>query len=519
MTCIMPHIDRRLTPELRVPSDSVLRRRCRRNLLAFATLVMLVWLAAAPARAEYVERLPPPVAQALKHAGIPPAAAAVVVQEAGAVLPRVSLNAGQSFNPASVMKLLTTYAALDTLGPAYTWKTEALAVAAPAGGVLDGDLVLKGSGDPKLTFEQFWLLLRQLRARGVREIRGDLVLDRRLFDANGITAAEAVPFDDKPLRPYNVAPDALLLNFKSLRLQLVGDAARKSFVVLAEPQPGNLEIVNQIRPTGGAGNADCGDWKEGLHAEVSQHAGRSRLTLNGQYPLSCGEQTWNLGVLTHPQYVFGVFSQLWQELGGTLTGTLRESAPAGNLQRLASIESPTLAEIVRDINKYSNNVMARQLFLTLGAELAEKTDAAPKPVRPADADAALRAWLAQKQLNFPELVLENGSGLSRRERISAESLARLLASAWKSPLMPEYIASLPLTAVDGTMKKRLRIQGVAGQAHIKTGSLEGVKTIAGYVLDRRGKWQIVVFLINHPNAAAAQAAQDALLQWVYERAN
>ncbi|MBL8488981.1 MAG: D-alanyl-D-alanine carboxypeptidase, partial [Rhodocyclaceae bacterium] len=169
-----------------------------------------------------------------------------------------------------------------------------------------------------------------------------------------------------------------------------------------------------------------------------------------------------------------------------------------------------LADVVRDINKFSNNVMARQLFLTLGAN-------GGGPATADRAEAAIKAWLEAKNLRMPELVLENGSGLSRRERMSADSLARLLAAAWKSPVMPEFISSLPLTAVDGTMQRRLKTNAVAGQAHIKTGTLEGVKTMAGYVLDRAGRRQIVVLLVNHPNAAAAQPAQDALLQWVYER--
>lgn len=477
--------------------------------ICLGNLVMVVL--AAPAYAEHIERLPAPVARNLKSAGVPSAAVAVVVQEAAAVLPRVSVNAGQPFNPASLMKLLTTYAALDILGPAYTWKTEALAADGPVNGVLETDLVLKGGGDPKLTFEQFWLLLRQLRARGVREIRGNLLLDRSLFDMTETGNEGLAPFDESPLRPYNVSPDALLLNFKSLHVNLIGDSAQGSLIVRVEPQPTNLDIDNRIKAASVPG--DCDNWKEGLQANVIQTGDRSRLSLGGSYPLNCGEKTWSLGVLPHPQYVLGVFSQLWLELGGTFSGKLSDAAAPVNLQLLASIESPTLGELVRDINKYSNNVMARQVFLTLGAE------ARSKPVRAADADATIRRWLAQKQLNFPELVLENGSGLSRRERLSAESLARLLASAWKSPLMPEYIASLPLVAVDGTMKKRLKQNAIAGRAHIKTGSLDGVKAIAGYVLDRSGKWQIVVFLVNHPNAAAAQAAQDALLQWVHERGN
>ena len=216
-------------------------------------------------------------------------------------------------------------------------------------------------------------------------------------------------------------------------------------------------------------------------------------------------------VQDHPAFVLGVFQQLWAELGGTLTGGVREGPVPAEARAVAVLPSPTLGEVVRDINKHSNNVMARQLFLTLGLE------AGHRPASTEDADAAIRSWLDARGLALPELVLENGSGLSRRERISAEGLGRVLQAAWRSSVMPELMASLPVTATDGTMKKRLRQNGVAGQAHIKTGSLEGVRSIAGYVLDKTGRRWIVVFFVNHANAGAAQAAQDALLQWVYER--
>ncbi|MBK6401172.1 MAG: D-alanyl-D-alanine carboxypeptidase/D-alanyl-D-alanine-endopeptidase [Rhodocyclaceae bacterium] len=454
--------------------------------------------------------LPPTVAKALAAAQIPSSAVGVVVQEVGATTPRLELNAGTAMNPASTMKLVTTLAALELLGPAYTWKTSAWSNAPLDNGVLAGDLVLRGGADPRLTFEQFWLLLRQVRARGVRQIAGDLVLDRGL-----IAAAEADShFDDKPLRPYNVSPDALLLNFKAVRLRLVPDADKQTVMALAEPEPVNLDITNLIKLR--AGNGGCGDWKESLRADLSQHANRWRLVLTGGYPAACGEKTWNHGLLPHPAYIHGVFEQLWRELGGSLRGDVRDGAVPADARQLGEIESPSLAEIVRDINKYSNNVMARQLFLTLGIEsLAER---GRRPARTEDADAAVRGWLDSRGLRFPELVLDNGSGLSRRERIAAGNLARLLSVAWQSPLMPEFVASLPLNAVDGTMKKRLNGNGITGRAHIKTGTLEGVKTIAGYVLDRNGRQQIVVFLVNHANAGAAQAAQDALLTWVYESA-
>ncbi len=467
-------------------------------------LLVLICLCALSARAS---DLPAPVAQALKAAGIPPAATAVWVREVDAVTPRLALNARAAMNPASTMKLVTTFAALDLLGPAYVWKTEAFATGPSSDGVLAGDLYLRGGGDPKLTYDQFERLLRQIRARGIRDIRGDLVLDRGAFE---LAAADPGRFDAQPMRPYNVAPDALLLNFKAVTLQLIPDPAQKALLVAMEPAPANLDLVNKITLGNGNGNG-CGDWKERLRADVFGHGQTTRLVLTGVYPQSCGEQRWNIAVQEHPQFVLGVFLQLWAELGGSLSGGVREAAVPTDARALGLLASPTLGEVVRDINKYSNNVMARQLFLTLGME------AGRRPAGAEDADAAIRSWLEVRGLGIPELVLENGSGLSRRERISAEGLGRLLQAAWKSAVMPELMASLPVTATDGTMKKRLRQNGIAGQAHIKTGSLEGVRSIAGYVLDKGGRRWIVVFFVNHPNAGGAQAAQDALLQWVYER--
>ncbi len=449
--------------------------------------------------------MPAPVARALKAAGVPPSSVAVLVQEVDARMPRASFNAGTPMNPASVMKLVTTYAALELLGPAYTWKTEAYASGPLKDGVLEGDLVLRGSGDPKLGFEQFWLLLRQLRARGLREIRGDLVLDRSHFAPDSHDPAR---FDGEPLRPYNVGPDALLLNYKALRLTFLPDTAAKTVAVSAEPAPAQLDVVNLLKLGEGACPAA---WYEGIRLDLGHTDAAARLILTGTYPAACGEKSRHVAVLGHPQFVAGVFRQLWMELGGSLHGGWREGVLPANARLLARAESPALAEVVREINKYSNNVMARQLYLTLGAEHARR------PARAEDAEAAVRAWLARKALPMPELSIENGAGLSRSDRISAESLGRLLLAAYASPVMPEFLASLPLAGIDGTMKKRLNGNGVAGQAHVKTGYLEGVRALAGYVLDQRGRRAVVVFLANHPNSAATKAAQDALLACAYER--
>ena len=478
------------------------------NRLRFpASLLLLLALLFAPAtgRTQSDERLPAPVARALKAAGVPPSAVAIVVQEVDARMPRVSFNAEKPMNPASVMKLVTTHARLELLGPAYTWKTEAFALGPLKDGVLEGDLLLKGYGDPKLGFEQFWLLLRQIRAKGIRENRGDLVLDRGHFAAGNHDPAR---FDGEPLRPYNVGPDALLLNYKSIRLGFAPDAEKKTVAIHVEPAPAQLDLVNLVKLTEGA----CGSaWYEGIRMDLAHTGAAARLILTGTFPAACGEKQRHVAALDHPQFVAGVFRQLWAELGGSIEGGLREGVVPASARLLARAESPALAEVVREINKYSNNVMARQLYLTLGAE------AAKRPARIEDAGAAVRGWLAQKELRMPELVIENGAGVSRRDRINAENLARLVAAAFASPVMPEFVASLPLAGIDGTMKKRLSGNGVVGQAHVKTGYLEGARALAGYVLDRRGRRTIVVFFANHPNAGATKAAQDVLLACVHER--
>ena len=440
--------------------------------------------------------LPPAVKQALKQTGIPQSAVGIVVQQAGGHKPLISLNAKQAMNPASTMKLLTTYAGLDLLGPAYTWKTEAWLDGELEDGVLHGDLVLKGYGDPKFTIEQFWLWLAELRARGLREIRGNLVLDRSFFE---LPLHDPAAFDNDPVRAYNVGPDALLLNFNTLRLRYLPDGDKLN--VITEPPLDGIRLDNRLIPEPAGG---CDGWDD----RVIVQPGGDSVVLQGGYPGECGEREHHLSVMPHPRYVEAVFRALWKELGGTLQGELREGVAGDGAKLFSTHHSDPLSTIIRDINKFSNNVMARQLFLTLGA--TEQASIA-RSVQ------AVQAWLQKQRLDFPELVLENGAGLSRTERISAQHLAQLLQRAAAHPLSAELRASLPILGVDGSVKKRLRESPSAGHAHLKTGTLEGVKTIAGYVRSNNGKEWIVVFFINHPNAKLGQAAQDTLIQWVQQR--
>ena len=438
----------------------------------------------------------------MKAANLPASSASVVVREAASDRVILSVNPDQAMNPASTMKLVTTFAGLELLGPAYRWHTQALVAGVLREGVLEGDLILKGGGDPKITLESFWLMLRGLRARGLKEIRGDLVLDRSRFAP---VAFDAGSFDGDPLRPYNVGSDALLVNFKSVRFQFYPDPGAGVVRIAADPPI--VEIANAVRLTEGG----CGEWRDRIKADFQPQPASPRAVFGGSYSASCGEHDWHVALLAPTHYAGAVFRQLWGELGGSITGSARDGNTPTQAKPFAAFESQTLSEAVRDINKFSNNVMARQLFLSIAA------DQSGVPANNEGAQRAIKAWLAKKALDFPELVIENGSGLSRIDRISAQSMTALLGSAYRSPLMAELVASLPLVAVDGTMRKRLKNGAIAGQAHIKTGSLSDVRAIAGFVNDRSGRTYTVSMMVNHPNAQQSQAAQDALLNWVYAR--
>ena len=445
--------------------------------------------------------VPAEIGAALERARLPRNALVAVVQEVGAASPRWSWRADAPTNPASLMKLLTTFAGLDLLGPAWTWTTPVWLRGSVADGVLDGDLVIQGSGDPKLVLERVWLLLRRVQQLGVREIRGDIVIDRSAF-APALQTPAPADFDAEPLRPYNVRADALLLNYQALVFTLLPDPARGVARVSVDPPLAGLRVPPEVALVAGP----CADWRAALKADFSDPAAPR---FAGTYALGCAEKSWPLADADPKSYSARMLAGLWQQLGGRLTGTVRDgSAPTTPPTFVAT--SPALADVVRDINKFSNNVMAQQLFLTLA--LTQRGSGSPELARE-----VLAEW-AQARLGnaAADLVIDNGSGLSRDGRLSANLLAQLLLQAWASPVMPELMSSLPVSGVDGTLK---RSRATLGRAHLKTGSLRDVSGVAGYVLGNSGRRYVVVAIVNHANAAAARPALfDAIVQWAADDA-
>ena len=429
-------------------------------------------------------------------------AVGVYVQAVDDAKPLLAHNAHQLFAPASTMKLVTAYAALDLLGPQYTWKTGVYGYGRMQGDVWEGQIILRGSGDPSLTEERIWLGLKGLRQRGIRDIQGDIILDRRVFQLPGYDAGA---FDGEPLRIYNAGANGLLFNYHALALSMIPEETGGSVRLSIDPELSGITVYNRLNIVRGA----C---PESLHYAIKVQMDTEALSVQGNYPASCGAKTiWvHAAPWSDNQYAEQILRSTWQNLGGVWRGrAISGEVPAG-AQKWYDIESEPLPEVVRRMNKFSNNVMARQVLLSL-------FDDGDLPATPARTVALVYEWAKMKGLPREGLIIDNGSGLSRSERVSPFWMGALLLHAWRSPLMADLMASLPMLGVDGTMRRRLVRSSAVGQAHIKTGAIDQVRSIAGYILSASGRRYVVVCIINHPQVQGARVVEDKLLEWLYQR--
>ena len=436
--------------------------------------------------------LPEPVRQAMQAAHLPTSALHVVVTPAPGGKPVLEQGAEDSVNPASLMKLVTTSAALDLLGPAYRWQTPVWIDGDVVDGELRGNLYVQGRGDPKLVVERLWGLLQRVQAQGVVRIDGDLVLDTSAFD---VPATDPAAFDAAPTKPYNASPDALLVNFKSVLLHFTPDAAAGVARLSADPPLAGVNLPSSVPLQDGP----CTDERSALKANFSDP---NRWSFAGAYPLACGERHWPVAYTDPASHAARAIEAMWRHIGGRLGGQVRHGRVPHQARIWAVAESPTLAEVIRDINKYSNNLMAEQLFLTLSLEASG--------VGQADTSRGLLQRWWEQHIGAPGLRVDNGSGLSRIGRVSALGLAQLLQHVWASPTMPELMASLPISGQDGTLRRAKS----NASAHLKTGSLRNVVGVAGYIDGQQGQRWVLVAIIEHPQAPSGRAVLEQLTTWV-----
>lgn len=448
-------------------------------------------------------QLPASLNQVIEAQRLPADAIGIWVQKTNSNTPLVAHNADRLFNPASTIKLATTLAALLELGPAYTWRTEIRATAAVKDGVLRGDLILWGTGDPGAVSEEHWRMLRDLqRMTGLKRIEGNVILDASHYM---LPPGNTGDFDGQPYRAYNQLPYALHVNSNAIRFHILPD--RNTIRIEAEPPLPGLQIENNLTPTN-SGNCDA--WQRGVRYDV----GDNRVTFSGSYPVNCGNYEL-LRTAVAPDYnAAELFRLHWAQWGGELTGQVLShyGPPLAYEQRLMTHLSRPLADLIRVANKWSHNVMTRHMALTLGAHKMGE------PATLEKARVALIEALSSAGVETNGMFIDNGSGLSRDARITPKQLGQILQVGWDSPRRPEFLSSLSISGIDGTTRRQYRNEIKTGQMHLKTGLLNQVSAIAGYVRNQCNEDIMVVLLVNHPEAHQGHGTrvQQNLLDWVYK---
>lgn len=415
----------------------------------------------------------------------------------------MTLNASKAFNPASAIKLLPSLAALETLSPAYRWITSVYTAGRISDGVLEGNLYIQGGGDPYLTVDSLWDLLKNVRAQGIERIAGDIVLDDGIFESR---AFDRAAFDDRPYHLYNGPASGLLVNFWSVRFTVRAQADRVH--IDAFPDSDRLTIVNNIKHS----NARCTSARRRVGYRVSHGSGSVVVAFNGTLSSRCRPVVMTRAVIPDTRYAQYVLPGVWRDAGGSLAGSVRRGPVPDDAVRIVAHPSRSLGEVVRATNKFSNNMMARHLLLTLGTLRKERGIVLDDGIR------ALHDWILSKGLDMPELHVDNGSGLSRDARISAQGMANLLRVGFFSRYAPEFLASFPIAGEDRALRRREFGDDGNPRVRIKTGLLNHVRTMAGYITSRDGDNYIVVLLVNHNGVhrGLGTRMQNAVIRYVLD---
>ncbi len=480
--------------------------------------------------------------------------------------PLLSYQPDIARTPSSTMKLVPSFIALDTLGADFVWHTRVYHTGLIIDDTLYGDLIIQGSGDPKMTHERLQQLLYQVQASGIRHIDGDMIVDSAVFHS---VTKDLAAFDNAPLRPYNASPDGFLVNFSTIGIKSY-PADNGSASLTYTPQLANYQMPSRIDVR----QAACGQARYSLAPKWQTN----RLVLNTDLPNSCQEHAFYIAYPDAKEFAARVIAAKWQELGNTLSGTVitqetpydpaKKTKPAKGLAALpmsplpiVSYASLNLRQQVHDINHFSNNVMAEQVALSIGAYHQKNltVNDANKSIHGKTIDsqtidsqtihnqtmnhklnhhkasslyqfgnptvtdypAALQTineWW-QNHLESPPPYLTNGSGLCRDCTITAANLNELLTYAYDQPSFDAYVHSLGVAGITGTItthSERLPESAAIGRAWIKTGTLNNVTSMAGYVKGLSGQDYVVVGIINSEralNTYTARTVLDTMLDW------
>ena len=468
--------------------------------ITLASLLLIFVGLLAPAFAQNSDsEIPKKLSETLRQYEISLNDVTLLVQAMDEVTPRVALNLDIDRNPASLIKLITTWVALEVLGPNFTWETNLYAAKSAHRGNIVGNIILKGDGDPYFLNRDLWTLLGELKNSGISQITGDLLIDETKFL---VDETDPYLFDGDGRHIYNALPKAFVLNFNSIELKFTVDQAGKVILLTTKPSMPDLNLINNI----GVIQKPCiGDMPKIKLSLVNAN----EYLISGVMPTSCDEYKIYRDLIPHHLYVKNMFEKYWAQWGGTFSGSVGFGEVGTEHELLASFKSRPLGELVRVTNKWSNNLMARMLVYSLAGDIGE-----PPYTRSSGLKVIMRE-LRKNNLDTSNLAIDNGSGLSRDTKLTGRFLFQFLKNAWGKPYMPEFVSSMSIAGVDGTARKRFQHPSQIGVMHLKTGSLEDVSAIAGYIHKKNGKTFVVFSIINSPNVndGIGKKFESALLDW------
>ena len=457
---------------------------------SLVTLLLLsVWLYA----------LPHAIDQEIRKSGIAKKEISIYIKEAGEKGKVIaSLNADKTRTPASVIKVFTTYAAALKLGFDYRWPTQFYKAGSLTNGVLRGDLVIKGFGDPTLNAKDLETIVSDIRAKGIRQVTGDIVIDRSYFQVGD---QDSSGFDQNLYSAYNAMPDAMMFNERVVTV-CVNPKERRVYKKHADE---SYKVVNQLEHV----NKPCRGKYSWPGVSIDKSDVVPVVLLKGKISKQCGERNI-CKVITKPYKSFYyALKEKMNEAGIAVRGTLKLKRVPGNATMLFTHYSEPLEKIISTTSKESNNLYARHLLLHLGAQAY----GAPATLEKGR-DAIVSILKTKGALGRGTLKIDNGSGLSRTSKMNARQLAQLYDDAYQH-YGDRWMETLSIAGIDGTMKQRFRHSVVSKKAWMKTGTIKRVKNIGGYVKNRAGKLYTVVIMINSSKAKyRGTKLQNEILEWL-----
>ncbi|UFH59598.1 D-alanyl-D-alanine carboxypeptidase/D-alanyl-D-alanine endopeptidase [Sulfurovum mangrovi] len=450
--------------------------------------VVSVWLFALPADIQYF----------LNKSKLPSKDVSIYIKELGSDRVVASLNADKIRKPASVIKVVTAYGALLKMGFDYRWPTQFYTNGALHSGSLEGDLVVKGHGDPSFGSDDLPEIVEQIKQRGIHQIHGDVVIDRSYFDVGDKDSAH---FDNYPYSAYNAWPDAMMFNERTSTV-CITPRKKSAHKEIEDP---SYKVVNRVKFV----NRSCRGKYAWAGSKVDMQSPVPQLILTGELSKHCKErQVCKIVTKPYKAFYYALKEALEKE-GIKITGGLKLSRVPPSAKLFYIHRSEPLEEIISKALKESNNIYARHLLLLTGA----KVYGAPATVEKGR-KAVINLLKSQGALRSGAFFLDNGSGLSRRSEMSARMFSEVYESAYRV-LGTRWMETLSIAGKDGTIKQRYRYKPAQKRAWMKTGTLKYVKNIGGYVKDRAGNYYSVVILVNTKRGRfRAVELQDSIINWL-----